>query len=85
MKLLQQMKLLQLIFLSFENNKLARKINLQKFAILGKVWHFAPPIPFSVVAKMIEPVSAIYDDPALRNQRPLQRQLPRRRRAVVLT
>jgi len=48
---LQLLKLLQLIFLTDPNNELAQKINLQKFAILGKVWHFAPPLPFFVDLK----------------------------------
>jgi hypothetical protein len=48
MKLLQLLKLLKLIFLSVGNKEVELKKILRKFAILGKVWHFAPPIPFFI-------------------------------------
>jgi hypothetical protein len=51
MKLLELLELLKIVFLSAGNNYVTQKINLQKLVILGKVWHFAPPIPFFIGPK----------------------------------
>jgi len=48
MSLLSLLTLLAKKFLSDANKGRARKINLQKLAILEKVGHFATPLPFFV-------------------------------------